>query len=178
MPSSVEALVAEKRVKACEEVHAEVMSRGLGGVVTHGDIQVLTDAALDAAGVPALVEALGQIAGSVDYEPSAAEVRKVGREWFEGFNDARQRAAGIASAALGGEQVQGRAELEARVVELQGAVDRAHSAMRSSEYVGGPSERDAWRTAVSELGAVATQHQGMDPDAAGESSTTTEGSER
>jgi hypothetical protein len=46
---------------------------------------------------------------------------------------------------------------------VQRAVDAAYAAMRGSEYVGGPTERDAWRTAVVALGEVATQHHGQGP---------------
>lgn len=54
----------------------------------------------------------------------------------------------------------GRADPPEDSVRLQEAVDRAHSALTSSAYVGGPSEREAWQTALQALGEVATQHQG------------------
>jgi hypothetical protein len=44
---------------------------------------------------------------------------------------------------------------------LQQAVDRAHAAMVGSQHVGGPTQREAWQTAVQELGAVVTQHVGQ-----------------
>ena len=47
---------------------------------------------------------------------------------------------------------------------LQVAVDRAHSALTSSAYVGGPGEREAWQIALRELGGVATQHTGVSRD--------------
>lgn len=49
-----------------------------------------------------------------------------------------------------------------RVSRLQAAVDRAHSALIGSQYVGGPSVGDAFRTAVEALGEVATEHRGQD----------------
>lgn len=48
----------------------------------------------------------------------------------------------------------------ADVERLRKAVGRAHQALISSQYVGGPSEREAWQIASEALGAVATQHQG------------------
>jgi hypothetical protein len=51
------------------------------------------------------------------------------------------------------------------VERLQAAVDKAYGAMNSSAYVGGPSEREAWQTALTALGEVVTQHTGQaDPD--------------
>jgi len=44
--------------------------------------------------------------------------------------------------------------------ERQDVIDRAHAAMHGSEYVGGPSQDEAWRTAYSELSKVVTEHQG------------------
>lgn len=49
-----------------------------------------------------------------------------------------------------------------RVSRLQAAVDRAHSALIGSQYVDGPTEREAYRTAVEALGEVATQHRGQE----------------
>lgn len=43
---------------------------------------------------------------------------------------------------------------------LQAAIDEAHNAMNASAYVGGPSEREAWQTAMRALGSVVTQHIG------------------
>jgi hypothetical protein len=53
-------------------------------------------------------------------------------------------------------------ELLAEIERLQGAINTAYVALRASAYVGGPSEREAWRTAVDALGEVATQHKGQD----------------
>lgn len=47
-----------------------------------------------------------------------------------------------------------------RIARLQRAVDRAHGALTTSAYVGGPNEREAWQTALRALSEVATQHQG------------------
>lgn len=49
--------------------------------------------------------------------------------------------------------------LQRQVEELQGAVDRAHAAMYGSQYVGGPTEREAWQTAYNALSEVVTQQQ-------------------
>lgn len=49
---------------------------------------------------------------------------------------------------------------EARVERLQHAVDAAYAAM-DGPYVGGPPEREAWQTAMRELGDVVTQHVGQ-----------------
>lgn len=54
-----------------------------------------------------------------------------------------------------------RVVLADRADELQAAVDRAHAAMVGSQYVGGPTERDAWRTALGALERVVTQHLGQ-----------------
>jgi len=128
------------------------------------------------AGYPALVEGLSELFEATDpYYEDAAPGEELNGVWAQRFG-ALSHARVAALKALGGEvRVSGRAELEARLVELQGAVDRAHSVMHSSEYVGGPSERDAWQEAMSELGAVATQHQGENREAAavdGETTTT------
>lgn len=53
-------------------------------------------------------------------------------------------------------------ELAAERDRLQAAVDTAASAMRGSEYVGGPTVRDAWRTAYAALCEVETQHVGQE----------------
>lgn len=53
------------------------------------------------------------------------------------------------------QQAHGRAE------RLQEAIDKAYAHMNASQYVGGPSERDAWRTAFEALGSVVTQHTGQ-----------------
>jgi hypothetical protein len=45
-------------------------------------------------------------------------------------------------------------------VRLQAAIDEAHGVMNASSYVGGPSEREAWQTAMRALGSVVTQHTG------------------
>jgi hypothetical protein len=51
------------------------------------------------------------------------------------------------------------------VERLQAAVDKAYGAMNSSAYVGGPSEREAWQTALAALGEVVTQHTAQaDPE--------------
>lgn len=50
---------------------------------------------------------------------------------------------------------------QVRVQKLQAAVDTAHAAMHGSEYVGGPSEREAWQTAMRALGEVVTEHKGQ-----------------
>jgi hypothetical protein len=47
------------------------------------------------------------------------------------------------------------------VGELQAAVDKAYSVLSGSAYVGGLSERDAFRAAMDTLGPVATQHVGQ-----------------
>jgi hypothetical protein len=47
--------------------------------------------------------------------------------------------------------------------ELQAAIDTAQSALMGSQYVGGPSEREAWRIATEALRSVATEHRGQDP---------------
>jgi hypothetical protein len=54
--------------------------------------------------------------------------------------------------------------LEAALQERQAAIDSAMLAMRGSEYVGGPTEREAWRAALTALGPYETQHQGQDPE--------------
>lgn len=41
---------------------------------------------------------------------------------------------------------------------LQAAIDRAYSAMGSSAYVGGPTEREVWHIVADALGPLATQH--------------------
>src|SRR5262245_37671349 len=53
------------------------------------------------------------------------------------------------------------AETRAEVERLQAAIDRAHGAMHGSEYVGGPTERKAWRTAFAVLSEVVTEHKGQ-----------------
>ena len=102
MTTSAEALLAERVEKAaraaCAECYPGEDLEKKPGLL---NLQRGTARAyLVGADVPALVEALAQIAGSVDYEPTPEEIRRVGREWFAGFNDARQRAAEIAVAAL------------------------------------------------------------------------------
>ena len=106
------------------------------------------------------------------------------REWLEGLRpEDREEAEGVTPARPTTEdliaqarEAAGRMEyeddegllldlaaaLEAVTAErdrLQKAVDRAHGALDSSAHVGGPSEREAWRTAVEALGALVTQHQ-------------------
>ena len=44
-------------------------------------------------------------------------------------------------------------------VGRQAAIDRAVGVMRDSEYVGGPSQRDAWREAFAVLAPFATEHK-------------------
>lgn len=53
------------------------------------------------------------------------------------------------------------AALEERCCELQEGVDTAYSALSSSAYVGGPTEREAFRVASNALGPLATQHIGQ-----------------
>src|SRR5207248_7407170 len=53
--------------------------------------------------------------------------------------------------------------LRAECEGLQAAVDRAANVMHESAYVGGPSEREAWKEALLALERVATQHKGMNP---------------
>lgn len=55
-------------------------------------------------------------------------------------------------------------EYAGRCRVLQAAIDRADSALRSSAYVGGPTEREAFRTASETLGPLATQHIGVNTD--------------
>jgi hypothetical protein len=57
---------------------------------------------------------------------------------------------------------QAESEERTRERELQEAVDRAYGALNGSAYVGGPSEREAFRTALDALGAVVTQEQGAE----------------
>jgi hypothetical protein len=57
------------------------------------------------------------------------------------------------------------AELREALEQRQAAIDRACSLMKSSAYVGGPSEREAWRGAMEALGPYETQHIGANPDA-------------
>lgn len=45
--------------------------------------------------------------------------------------------------------------------QLQEAVDRAVGVMRESEYVGGPTEREAWKETMRVLGPLATVHKGQ-----------------
>jgi hypothetical protein len=47
-----------------------------------------------------------------------------------------------------------------RADTLQAAVDLAHSTLRGTQYVGGPTEREAYRIIDEALGSVATQHIG------------------
>jgi hypothetical protein len=66
-----------------------------------------------------------------------------------------------------------RAELLAeneRLRELQAGIDKAYGALSSSQYVGGPSQREAWRIAAEALGPLATEHT-----AQGAGSTSPEG---
>jgi hypothetical protein len=51
------------------------------------------------------------------------------------------------------------AKTAVRAAALQVAVDRAYAALTESQYVGGPSEREAWRIATTELGAVVTEYR-------------------
>lgn len=51
-------------------------------------------------------------------------------------------------------------ELNIENRRLQEAVDEAHGVMCASEYVGGPSIREAWQAAMRALGRVVTQHVG------------------
>ena len=46
--------------------------------------------------------------------------------------------------------------------DLQAAIDKAMSALYGSQYVGGPSEREAWQTVVEAIGPFETQHVGQD----------------
>jgi Asp-tRNA(Asn)/Glu-tRNA(Gln) amidotransferase A subunit family amidase len=48
--------------------------------------------------------------------------------------------------------------------DLQSAVDRAYTALMSSAYVGGPSHREAWQTALDALWPVVTQQQGQEAE--------------
>lgn len=49
---------------------------------------------------------------------------------------------------------------EREVAVLQSAIDKAHSVFVGSQYVGGPTEREAWIIVSEILGALATEHQG------------------
>lgn len=61
------------------------------------------------------------------------------------------------------EQITGsRDHWRALAEERQAAIDEALSWMRGSEYVGGPSERDAWQAALRVLGPLETQHIGVE----------------
>ena len=64
-------------------------------------------------------------------------------------------------ASLGGKAVELAREAISDTEKLQTAVDKAYSALTSSAYVGGPSEREAFRIALDALGQVATQHTGQ-----------------
>lgn len=46
---------------------------------------------------------------------------------------------------------------------MQAGVDKALSLMHGSAYVGGPSEREAWRGVLDALGPFETQHTGQHP---------------
>lgn len=48
-----------------------------------------------------------------------------------------------------------------RLGNLQAAVDTAWTALNGSAYVGGPTEREAFRIALHELGPHVTQHKGQ-----------------
>ncbi len=101
MPSSVEALVAQR----VGEVHDFIgEANGRGDRVWPGDAGTL----VELAGLPALVEALApfvklaELADRYGHEPGSS------CSWRIAYDDLAR-----ARAALGGEQVQGRAELEA-----------------------------------------------------------------
>jgi hypothetical protein len=48
---------------------------------------------------------------------------------------------------------------------MQAAIDKAYSALSSSQYVGGPTEREAWRIVTEALYPFVTQYQAANPDA-------------
>lgn len=52
------------------------------------------------------------------------------------------------------------AQAQEALRERQEGIDKALSALHSSAYVGGPTEREAWQTVLRELGPFGTQHQG------------------
>lgn len=71
-------------------------------------------------------------------------------------------------AALAGRLASARSErdeAQAEVERLQAAVDTAHGAWTNSQYVGGPTEREAYQIAMDALGAVVTQHTADNPEA-------------
>lgn len=48
-----------------------------------------------------------------------------------------------------------------RCLDRQAAIDRAMAALEGSQYVGGPTEREAYQTAVHALGPFRTEHKGQ-----------------
>lgn len=84
-----------------------------------------------------------------EFEPISAEMHRDDRTMVDLWQEARE------------------AELRYldRIAALQRAVDTACNALEASAYVGGPTEREAWQSALAALQEVKTQHKGTEAKA-------------
>jgi hypothetical protein len=143
---SVDVLVAEAREQAREEAKMRALALGYGGMGAE-DCEKLADAAFDAAGFPAMVEALSVELADAELHHRCDEDSRYADECPCGATQRKSRIL----AALGGVRVSGRAELEAEKPISHDDAESLHSALNAAASVVGGERVNELRALIDEL---------------------------